>query len=158
MLERLRMGASVAYCSQAMTRPSDPRVLTGGCQCGSVRYEIHGAPEQIYVCHCLECRKQSASAFGISVIVRSADLKFKGELRRWTRPTDSGNTLACNFCPICGSRVMHGDPERDETVSIKGGSVDGGVSLEGAQHLWVSRKLPGVVIPPGARTFDQEPD
>ena len=57
-----------------MTEKDQDRALPGGCQCGGIRYEIRGKPVDLYVCHCRECRKQSASAFGISVIVRSADL------------------------------------------------------------------------------------
>jgi len=44
-------------------------VAHGGCQCGAIRYELSGEGLELYVCHCKECRKQSASAFGISVIV-----------------------------------------------------------------------------------------
>lgn len=132
--------------------------LTGGCQCGKVRYEIVHAPVEVYVCHCRECRKQSSSAFGISVIVRSADLRLlSGELRCWSRPADSGRTLDCYFCPNCGSRVWHGNRERDETVSIKGGSLDEPVDLGSAHHIWTSRKLPGILIPPHARQHAMEP-
>ena len=42
---------------------------TGRCQCGSVAYAISTDPLAIYVCHCRECQKQSASAFGISLMV-----------------------------------------------------------------------------------------
>ncbi len=64
--------------------PSKPhRTLSGGCQCGAVRYEVQGTPHEIYVCHCRECRKQSSSAFGISVMVRSADVRLlQGTLKR----------------------------------------------------------------------------
>jgi hypothetical protein len=138
------------------TRAGD--ALTGGCQCGKVRYAVSGAPVALYVCHCTECRRQSASAFGISVIVRSADVRLvQGSLRRWSRPTDSGRTLDCFFCPDCGSRVWHGDKDRAETISIKGGSLDEPVDLGHAVHIWTSRKLPGVVIPDHARRFDREP-
>ena len=50
--------------------------LTGGCQCGEVRYELTGAPHKLYICHCRECQKQSASAFGISVVVRSNHVRL----------------------------------------------------------------------------------
>jgi hypothetical protein len=30
--------------------------------------------------------------------------------------------------------------------------------LQDAVHIWVSRKLPGVIIPGGARQFAEEPD
>ena len=43
-------------------------------------------------------------------------------------------------------------------VSIKGGSLDRPVDLTRATHIWVSRKLPGVVIPEGAPQFAEEPE
>jgi hypothetical protein len=142
-----------------MNSPETRHPLTGGCQCGAIRYEVTGAPHETYVCHCRECRKQSASAFGISVMVRSADLRLlQGHLRRWSRSTDSGRTLACFFCGDCGSRVWHGDLERADEVSIKGGSLDEPVDLSDAIHIWTSRKLPGVVMPAHARQFPGEPE
>ena len=61
--------------------------LTGGCQCGAVRYTIAAEPLSTYVCHCRECRRQSASAFGISVIVPEAAFALtQGEVRAWRRP------------------------------------------------------------------------
>lgn len=132
---------------------------SGGCQCGAVRYEISGRVLETYVCHCRECRKQSSSAFGISVIVRSADVRLlQGELRRWSRAADSGRTVDCFFCPHCGSRVWHGDKDRSATVSVKGGSLDLPVDLRRAVHIWTSRRLPGVIVPDDARQFPMEPD
>lgn len=143
--------------------PSPAPSLTGGCQCGRVRYEVSGPPGTIpgtiYVCHCRECRRQSASAFGISVTVRSADLHLtQGAPKVWSRPADSGRTVHCHFCPDCGSRLWHGDLAREAEVSVKGGSLDQPVDLGQAVHIWVSRKLPGVAIPAGAATFEEEPD
>ena len=132
--------------------------LTGGCQCGAVRYEITGTPLTTYVCHCRECRKQSASAFGISLTVRSGDFHVtRGETRHWTRGTDTGRRLRCVFCPQCGSRLWHEGEPKGATISVKGGSIDGGVDLGVAHHIWVSRKLAGVVIPEGRPQFQEEP-
>jgi hypothetical protein len=132
--------------------------LTGGCQCGAVRYEIAGAPLATYVCHCRECRKQSASAFGISVTVRTSDLHLRrGTVKSWTRGTDSGRRLKCVFCPECGSRLWHEGEPKSPTVSVKGGSLDEAVDLGQAQHIWISRKLPGVVIPADRPQFPEEP-
>lgn len=52
---------------------------TGGCQCGSVRYEFAGEPLALYVCHCIECRRQSASAFGMSLAVPRAGFRLNLE-------------------------------------------------------------------------------
>jgi len=134
-------------------------VRTGGCQCGALRYEVPREPLQLYVCHCTECRKQSASAFGISFIVPRLALRVtQGAPRFWSRPTDSGNTLDCAFCGDCGSRVWHQRRGATATVSVKGGSLDQPVDLGDAAHIWTSRMLPGVVLPEGAVQFSEEPD
>jgi hypothetical protein len=132
--------------------------IVGGCQCGSVRYEIMGEPLALYVCHCRECQKQSASAFGISVIVKRRDFRVaRGTVKVWSRATDSGGTLTCAFCPDCGSRLWHESVGGADTISVKGGSLDEPVDLRPAVHIWTARKLPGVVIPETAQ-FPGEPD
>ena len=141
-----------------MTAQADATVMEGGCQCGEIRYRVLGAPVDLYVCHCRECRKQSSSAFGISVIVKSPDLVcLSGTPRIWTRPAPVAGTLDCAFCPRCGTRLWHGDPGRDQTVSIKGGSLDAPPDLSRAKHIWTSRKLQGVLIPDDAETHAEEP-
>lgn len=133
--------------------------IAGGCQCGAVRYEVRGSPVSLYVCHCRECQKQSASAFGISVIVKRSDFRVtQGELKVWSRATDSGGTLACSFCPVCGSRVWHEGGGATDTISVKGGSLDEPPDLRSAVQIWTARKLPGVVIPATAKQFPSEPD
>jgi hypothetical protein len=130
----------------------------GGCQCGAVRYELRGAPLVLLVCHCRECRKQSASAFGISVIVNAGDVSLvSGQTRCWARPADSGGAVECHFCPTCGSRLWHAGNRIPGRLSLKGGSLDDPPDLSTAVHIWVSRKLPGVILPPGARCYPEEP-
>ena len=132
-------------------------MLVGGCQCGAVRYAISAAPLEVYVCHCRECRKQSASAFGISVIVpKQAFVISQGGVRTWSRSTASGGLLVCTFCEACGSRICHADA-RENTISVKGGSLDEPPDLTNAAHIWTSRKLPGVLIPEHAVQFAEEP-
>jgi hypothetical protein len=142
-----------------MIEASRGKPVGGGCQCGALRYEITGRPVALYVCHCKECRKQSASAFGISLIVKRSDFRLmQGSAKRWSRGTDSGRILHCIFCPDCGSRLFHeGAPER-ETISVKGGSLDQPLDLTQAIHIWTTRKLPGVLIPEHASQFPEEPD
>lgn len=83
------------------------------CQCGSVGFDTpQSKPLALYHCHCTQCQKQSASAFGTSAIFPaegifplSADLQSK--LGVWTRPTKEGRTTDGYFCKACGVRVMH---------------------------------------------------
>ena len=113
----------------------------------------------LYVCHCRECQKQSASAFGMSLKVPRAGLRVtRGTPKFWTRPTDSGRCLRCAFCAKCGSRVWHEREGPSETLTIKAGSLDEPVDFSTAIHIWTSRKLPGMAIPADAQQFLQEPD
>jgi hypothetical protein len=131
---------------------------TGGCQCGKVRYEVRGEPLDLYVCHCRECQAQSASAFGISVIYPPAAFRVvSGSPRMWSRPARIRGRLDCHFCPDCGSRLWHGNLQADAVISVKGGSLDEKPDLTGAKHIWTSRKLEGIVIPPDAENWPEEP-
>jgi len=130
----------------------------GSCQCGAIRFAVLDAPQTIYVCHCRKCRKQSASAFGISIVVpRAALLVTHGTPSHWPCAGDSGDIYDSAFCPTCGTRLWHAR-EGKATISIKGGALDEPPELQDAVHIWTSRKLNGVIIPDGARQFPQEPD
>ena len=130
---------------------------TGRCQCGEISYESLGEPLVLYICHCLECQKQSASAFGISLDVSKTGFRVtQGAPKYWSRTTDSEKSLKCAFCPTCGSRLWHESEFTPETISIKGGSLDKPIDLTNAIHVWVKRKLPGITIPNGARQFLEE--
>lgn len=133
--------------------------LPGGCQCGGIRYALSEAPEAVYVCHCTECRKQSASAFGISMIVRAPAFRLvTGVPRVWTRRTDRGHRLDCWFCPDCGGRVWHASTGLPGVLSVKGGTLDDPPDLSAAVHIWTARKLGGVTIPEDVCCFPGEPD
>lgn len=130
---------------------------TGQCQCGEICYESKGEPIALYICHCKECQKQSASAFGISLDVPRADFRItQGTPKYWYRITDSGKKLKCAFCSTCGSRPWHESEPASDTISIKAGSLDKPIDVSNAIHVWVSRKLPGIIIPEGAKQFAEE--
>jgi hypothetical protein len=133
------------------------RLLTGGCQCGAVRYALTIPPRIVYVCHCRKCQRQSASAFGISAMVARDALRVtQGVPRHWFVAGDSGRRYDCAFCPTCGSRLCHAG-EGNAEISVKGGSLDEAPDLRAAVHIWTGRALPGVMIPPEALRFPEEP-
>lgn len=130
---------------------------TGRCQCGEIRYESIGEPVAIYICHCKECQRQSASAFGISLDVASNGFQLtQGTPKFWSRTADSGHILRCAFCPTCGSRLWHESDPASATLSIKAGSLDQPIDVANAIHVWVARKLPGIIIPDRAKWFPFE--
>ena len=133
----------------------------GGCQCGSVRYRISGPPQTLYLCHCKECQKQSANAFGMSLWVLRSDFEIvSGGPKFWQRSTDSGRTMVCAFCADCGSRLYHADNHDSETVSVKAGSLDDTSDLVPIGHIWTRSAQPWVPIDalPGSLRHETEPE
>lgn len=117
------------------------------CQCGAVSFPVSAAePLGIYICHCLECRKQSSSAFGITYLFYAEGMwppksqETRDNMSLWTRPTDSGNTSEAWFCRHCGSRMVHRSKLPDgtykKTISVKGGCYEGFGNLEKARHIF----------------------
>ncbi|MEM6909347.1 MAG: GFA family protein [Pseudomonadota bacterium] len=131
--------------------------FSGGCQCGAVRYTIAAEKLKAYACHCRECQKQSASAFGISVPIFKASLAIEGKLASWRRPTDIGSYTNCYFCPECGTRLFHEGENRPGLVTIKGGSLDDSDAAVLTAHIWTKRKLAWVELPDNLPRWETQP-
>lgn len=131
----------------------------GGCQCGAVRYECTSEPFALFICHCRECQKQSASAFGMSMpMARSGFRLVQGTPQFWSRRGGgSGIEIRCAYCPDCGTRLWDEPQDAGDVIVLKAGSLDEPVDMTKAIHIWTSRKLPGVVIPADAVQFPEEP-
>lgn len=132
--------------------------LAGGCQCGAVRYLLSGAPIVFYICHCLECQKQSSSAFGESFRVHQADLKVTGEVKTYQRGSASGSVVECDFCPNCGTRLFHRRKSNPNVLNIKAGTLDNTSWLKPAGHIWIGSKQAWVKIPKDVLAYEGQPD
>lgn len=146
-LRTISNASSESKPQPTMTSTQNPRIT---CQCGTVSFRASApCPEKIYICHCLECRKQSASAFGVSAVFPAQGMwplapDVRSKLEVWTRPTDAGNTTECYFCKICGVRLFHRgilpDGQPKQMLTVKAGCLED-VSLEGARHIWTRSAL-----------------
>lgn len=79
--------------------------LSGGCQCGAVRFRVEGEPHQARlgrasICWCRMCQKAFAGPFGALVTVKVADLTWT----RGARSTfQSSDAVKRGFCADCGT-------------------------------------------------------
>lgn len=132
--------------------------LTGGCQCGGVRYVIRAAPLGLYACHCTDCQRQSGSAFALSMLVpRESVAITRGTPRTWLRRSESGREIACLFCGDCGTRLYHEPRARPQITVVKPGTLDQARDLRPVGHIWTSRLQAGTVLPPDALCYEGQP-
>ena len=128
--------------------------LTGGCQCGAVRFELKEAPVVFYLCHCTECQKQSSSAFGESVRIDPAAISVEGPRRVWERDGSKG-PMRCEFCAECGTRLFH---VRQGSFNIKGGTFDDRSWMIPAGHIWTGSKQPFFAIGADEIAYERQPE
>ncbi|RYE08589.1 MAG: GFA family protein [Hyphomicrobiales bacterium] len=112
--------------------------LTGGCQCGAVRYRIAAAPVKPHICHCRMCQKASGAAF---MAFAEAEL---GAGFSWTRgqPTwfRSSEAVERGFCAACGTSLHFryvGSPRLDVALA----SLDEPEAIRPAQEFGGESRL-----------------
>ena len=131
--------------------------ISGGCQCGALSYQLGATPIVLYFCHCSECQKQSASAFGQSMRIYQKDLTISGDLASFTRHGALQNDLVCEFCPRCGTRLFHRRANYADTLNIKAGTLDDTSWLKPAGHIWTNSKQGWFEIAPGELSYREQP-
>lgn len=133
--------------------------IKGSCQCGQLTYQLFEKPIMVLACHCTECQKLSTSPYSITAIVESSAIEFSGELKEWSRSADSGNQNIAKFCPICGNRIYHYNPDDSDKIKLKLKPVNLTDSdiFKPSAHVWVSEKLAWYQIPAGVKVFDKQP-
>ena len=80
--------------------------IDGQCLCGHVTYAAEIDPEKVVICHCTDCQRHSATAFGVVVGIANENFKLlTGKLKTYVKTADSGTKRALTFCPECGTRI-----------------------------------------------------
>jgi hypothetical protein len=130
--------------------------IKGACQCGGVTYELLEAPTMVVACHCKECQKLSTSAFSIVAMVDASSVKFSGEMKDWRRPAESGNISAAKFCPTCGNRMYHFNPDQPDKLKLRPSTLSDTRVIIPTVHIWVSEKQDWYQIPAGVKTFEKQ--
>jgi len=112
--------------------------LTGGCQCGAVRYALSAAPVHVSVCHCRMCQKASGGPF-------MAFARVKKEHLRWTRGTPgafrSSSLVERQFCDSCGTPLTYNFLE-GPNISVSIGSLDRPASQDPELQYCIESELP----------------
>lgn len=129
-------------------------MIEGGCNCGSVRYQIAGMPLLVAQCHCRNCRRQSGSAFSVNLLVPAKALSVSGKVSVYADPeTESGEPVLRKFCPECGSPLFSESRSMGGLAVVKAGTLDDPAPFPPSVSVWTESRLPWVDLPEGQKTF-----
>ncbi len=109
---------------------------SGGCLCGSVRFETRGPLRTVTACHCSQCRRQTGLYYAATA-VDEENLHVHGEQKlSWYRASDSARR---GFCSICGSALFW-KADRSTQISILAGAFDQPSGLVMGEHIYCADK------------------
>ncbi len=129
-------------------------MVTGGCLCGRVRYEVAAPLMNARSCHCSRCRKAFSGAGSAYAEVAPGSFRWVAGERGLTRhETTPGWGLG--FCRVCGTTLcgMQGSDVHGVTL----GSVDGDPGVQIGMHIFVGSRAPWDHIGGDAPQFDEFP-
>ena len=120
---------------------------TASCRCGQVKATATGDPVRVSVCHCLDCKKRSGSAFAVQARWPAEQVQIEGRSKAHVHIADSGNRITFHFCPDCGSDVHYEiNGKFDGLIAIPLGAFDDPFSLQPRFSVWEERKCDWVEI------------
>jgi hypothetical protein len=120
-----------------MTEEAEGVRLTGGCQCGAVRYALTSAPRSAAPCHCRMCQKAGGGPFMVFAGVPTKYFAFtRGE------PTvfESSEIAERGFCARCGTPLTY-RLKSSQRISVTVGSLDDPESVKPTEQHGVESML-----------------
>jgi hypothetical protein len=103
-----------------MAEATRPAVLSGGCQCGAVRYVLYAEPSAADICHCRMCQKAVGNLFMASAGVPLDQFAWTtGEPAVFR----SSSAAERGFCARCGTPLTFRYLAEDR-INVTLGSLD----------------------------------
>ena len=126
----------------------------GGCACGAVRFRLTSEPLFVHCCHCLNCQRQSGSAFAINVLIEADRVELlAGEPEAVPVPRSGGKKLRIFRCPTCRVAV-YSTYTRATVLFVRAGTLDDASGIEPDVHIYTRSKVPWVELPESTPAFD----
>lgn len=128
-------------------------MLEGGCACGEVRYRLMSEPLFVHCCHCLNCQRQTGSAFVINAIIETDRIELlAGEPERVDVPRGKTGMQQIFRCPTC-QIALFSRYTRASTRFVRAGTLDDPSRVTPDVHIYTRSKLPWVVLPDSVPAF-----
>ena len=120
-------------------------MLTGRCECGTVRFRSEGPIADLSHCHCSMCRRLHGAAFVTWAGVPKSGFSYQtGEDA--VSLYASSDAIDRLFCSRCGSSFMCDFKAEPDRLYLAMGNLDGNPESPPAYHFFVGSKAPWITI------------
>lgn len=130
--------------------------ISGSCLCGQVNFEIDNKFIKFYICHCLQCRKITGSAFAANLFGDPASLSWESGEKFISRYDDPGRDFSKAFCTKCGSGVPYVS-KSGLAVIVPAGTLNERPVFSAAKKTFYSERAPWNDCVEQAEAYDQFP-
>ncbi|HTT30841.1 MAG TPA: GFA family protein [Solirubrobacteraceae bacterium] len=126
----------------------------GGCACGSVRYRLSSEPLFVHCCHCLNCQRQTGSAFVINLLIEAERVEILAAAPQPIDvPRDDGRVHRIFRCPRCQVAVFS-DYGRPGVWFVRAGTLDDPRGVRPDVHIYTRSKVDWLNLPEETPAFD----
>ena len=126
----------------------------GGCSCGEVRYRLSSEPLFVHCCHCLNCQRQTGSAFVVNLLIEGDRMELlAGEPQPVDVLRDDGSKQRIFRCPSCQVAVFSEYGGRAVRF-VRGGTLDEPSSITPDVHIYTRSKVDWFTLPESVPAFE----
>ncbi|MGR8979806.1 MAG: GFA family protein [Gammaproteobacteria bacterium] len=123
-------------------------LLSGGCLCGAIRYEISSAPVRSVNCHCRTCQKWTGAPFLPLLFVTASALTVTGNYKEYATISAAGNTVFRAFCEKCGTPLFGRNNRYTELRPVAVTTLDDPAGFKPQIDMWISDAQPWDIMNP----------
>jgi hypothetical protein len=116
---------------------------------------VESQPLFIHCCHCLNCQRQTGSAFVINLLIEADRVKvLTGAPEPVDVPRDDGSAQTIYRCPTCQIAVFsrYGRPD---VLFVRCGTLEDPSTVAPDVHIYTRSKLDWVALPESVPAFEE---
>ena len=116
----------------------DTLKVTGGCQCGAVRYRADISPATAHICHCRMCQKAAGNYFmALANAPLSAFEVTRGRIAHFA----SSASVRRGFCSRCGTPLTF-ESVGARHINVTLGSLDEPAAVAPVEQSGIESRVP----------------
>ncbi len=119
--------------------------LTGGCHCGTVRYEATVENTEAYYCHCRMCQRSFGNIFATFFNLPKVSVKWTTYAPKYFQ---SSKIAQRGFCVECGTPLSFAFHD-SERMDLSVGSLDHPEMMRPVNHFAVEYRIASFHTPDG---------